>query len=161
LIVSPYHEYWEPSAIKEEINIWERLEWQQLQDRQRRREWDSFATEEEISDHNMREMMEYYESRRRRKGPKEHIRKQGRDRQQAVYAGEPSSRDQYSEEYLEPEALYRGSESDEEDGWADNGGGISGKDLLLPLYVCTDHLSQQQPLQLGTHLLQLCILAPL
>jgi hypothetical protein len=75
LIVSPYHEYWEPSATKEEINIWERLEWQQLQDRQRRREWDSLATEEEILDHNMREVMEYNESRRRRKEPKERFGK--------------------------------------------------------------------------------------
>jgi hypothetical protein len=132
LIVSPYHEYWEPSAIKEEINIWERLEWQQLQDRQRRREWDSLATEEEILDHNMREVMEYNESRRRRKEPKERIGKQQSGRQQAVRPREKSSIYRYPEESPEPEALYRGSESDEDDGEAVNGGENNGKDLVLP-----------------------------
>ncbi|KAJ4351884.1 uncharacterized protein N0V89_007228 [Didymosphaeria variabile] len=95
LIYEPYEEYWNDSTTEQEIVIWEMLAQKEHEKRQRRRR----------------------EGRSSGYGIKE------RNRAQAFRPEDWQHEDLYEEESPEPEALYRGSESGEEDIGAADGGG--------------------------------------
>ncbi|KAF2439874.1 hypothetical protein P171DRAFT_435724 [Karstenula rhodostoma CBS 690.94] len=108
LLFAPYEMYWEDSTTDEEILIWEMLERERIEHAQRVRDY-SLATAEEKAEYEAHEWKEAQERQRRRLGPR--ANRLGPDRPL------------YREESPEPEALYRSSESYEEDDRALTGAG--------------------------------------